>query len=405
MRVPTEAEGHTRLLLVRSGASQPLPSVPNVPFSEFAVFDDDEDAGDDSNPQGVLVPGSAPPAPLLSPQDTPPTPADIPLQTEAAPSDSAAPDASPDLPPLTVVPEPDEVQQPRPGSANTPGLEATPGSTAANGENSAAGQPAAETGATWEPEPPVQAPPIAAPPQQSATTPAASIATPSVGPTTTLTGRAASVVARQKAMKSVPGGWLLVPRRTIFVQGGLMIAIGLLAFFAGWLAGSGPGGSPGETPTVVAPNETVLVQGTVMYRSEDHNVAGDEGAIIIAWPRGTLAEPRIDPRDFHPSRPVPAEGSRAMLALEEIGGKYARASADGTFNLVVPRRGEYYVLIVSRNTRRPTGEAIADADLDVLGRVFAPVTTGIDPHKYHLALEKLDTGLEMRSHDFARSGM
>lgn len=206
-------------------------------------------------------------------------------------------------------------------------------------------------------------------------------------------------------MKPVPGGWLLVPRRTIFIQGGLIVAVGLLAFAAGWFsAGGGSGEVPTEQPSGVDPNDTVLVQGTITYLSPSGRVEGDDGAVIIAWPKGALAEPRMDPRDFHPSRPAPADSSRAMLALEEAGGKYVRAAADGTFNLVVPRRGEYYVLIVSRHTLRPANEPIDDADLSVLRRLFAPATTGIDRQKYHLAAEEFDSGLEMRSHDFDRTG-
>lgn len=150
--------------------------------------------------------------------------------------------------------------------------------------------------------------------------------------------------------------------------------------------------------------ETVLVQGTLTYRSAEGRVEGDDGAVILIWPKDAFAEPRIDPTELHPGQAAPAEGSRAMLALEEIGALHVRALSDGTFNLVVPRRGDYYVLFVSRRTFRSAGESVDERAMDALRRVFAPAATGIDRQKYHLTLERFDSGLEMRSHDFGRSG-
>ena len=213
------------------------------------------------------------------------------------------------------------------------------------------------------------------------------------------------MVARQKAVKPVPGGWLLVPRRTLFLQAVLIVIVGLLSFVAGWLAAGGSSGNAtGEQPAEAAAAETVLVQGTITYRTSEGRIEGDEGAVVLVWPRDAVAEPRVDPKELHPSQPAPNEGSRAMLGLEEMGAKHVRALSDGTFNLVVPRQGEYYVLVVSRHTVRSAGESIDEQAMNVLRRVFVPAATGIDRQKYRLTIETFDSGLEMYSHDFDRSG-
>jgi len=446
--VPTEAEARSRMLLVQAAASRAARPTTDLFFSEFAVFDEEE--GDGDGPfSGVIGPGSQlPPAPLMpsgmAPQTAAPQPEPPPVATGAAaatapppppssappqvqPSDAQPPAVEPFLPPLVMVPE---LEEPAPAAPIPPG---TPVDVAPTLElppellepprPGADNQPAVSEPVQAPPQPPsppyqelqVQPAPVGdsfwadpvAPPVQRSVPPVkrAPVMPTPVVPSSTLTGRAASVVARQKAVKPVPGGWLLVPRRTIFLQGGLIVIVGLICFVAGWLVARGSSGkSAGEQPTEAAAMESVLVQGTVTYRTPEGRIEGDEGAVILVWPKDAVAQPRIDPTELHPSQAAPHEGSRAMLGLEEIGAKHVRALNDGTYNLVVPRRGEYYVLFVSRRTLRSADESVDERTMNVLRRVFAPAATGIDRQKYHLRIENFDSGLEVCSHDFDRSG-
>ena len=466
MRVPTEAEGQSLLLLAQSAVAQPQKPAEDLLFSEFAVFDDEEaDAADPftgitggsgplpsvppappspqppppvkASPPSAPPPVPAPPVPA-PPSATPPpptvkaSPPSVPPPVSTPPPGPAPPSATPPpasqpppsqapegelyLAPLTLVPEEDEAASSGSGGLDAPPLELPTAPPPvgkqeshrrwADGDPADSGQHSSASESFWADPvaPPVQR---SAPPVQRPAPPVASVPTASVPPksTSTLTGRAASVVARQKAIKPVPGGWLLVPRRTIFVQGILIVTVGLLAFVAGWFAAGGGSDQPaGEQPTGGSPIETVLVQGNLTYRSPEGRIEGDDGAVVLIWPKDAFAEPRIDPTELHPNQSVPAEGSRAMLALEEIGAMHVRALSDGTFNLVVPRQGEYYVLFISRRTVRSAGESVDEQAMNALRRVFAPATTGIDRQKYRLTLERFDAGLELRSHDFGRSG-
>lgn len=381
-----------------------------------------------SAPLGNQPPSVPPPSPTLAsapPVSEAPSPppisqppvSDVPSTPPPgeAPPTNKPPEEELFLAPLTLVPEEDQAASEAPDNATAQPAEAPPVARPVGKKESHrrwadspptdGGHHSSSSGSFWaDPVPPVQK---SAPPVQRSAPPIASVPPASAPPVSvgTLTGRAATVVARQKAVKPVPGGWLLVPRRTIFVQGILIAIVGLLAFMAGWFAGGGSSGQPaGEQPAGAAPMETVLVQGTLTYRSAEGRVEGDDGAVILIWPKDAFAEPRIDPTELHPGQDAPAEGSRAMLALEEIGALHVRALSDGTFNLVVPRRGDYYVLFVSRRTFRSAGESVDERAMDALRRVFAPAATGIDRQKYHLTLEHFDSGLEMRSHDFGRSG-
>lgn len=457
MRVPTESEAKSRMLLAQVAGSRPSQPAEDLRFSEFAVFDDDD--SDDGAPcSGVLTPSQLPVPPLMPsepaplervpsepvqadpapppapPVQVPPVSAPPPPPVATAPP-AAVPPPPPiviaptnqppadeqQLPPLVMVPEDEETATSAPEPAKPPADELPPLELPL--ETPEPSQPAAEPEPqrSQQPEqyrkepsasesfwadpvaPPVKrsVPPVpAAPPVQSAP-----VKPPPVASVSTLTGRAASVIARQKAVKPVPGGWLLVPRRTIFLQAGLIVIVGLLSFVAGWLAAGGNSDkATGEQPAETASIETVLVQGTITYRTPEGRIEADEGAVVLVWPRDAAAEPRIDPKELHPSQPAPNDGSRAMLGLEEIGAKHVRTLSDGTFNLVVPRQGEYYVLVVSRHTVRPADESVDGQTINVLRRIFVPAATGIDRQRYRLTLETFDSGLETYSHDFDRSG-
>ncbi len=361
MTVPSEAEASARSLLSEAASRSAVPPPERSPLSEFAVFDDEEDQ--DPSQVWMTLPGR-PPAPTVA-------------------------DATPLLPPLEMV----ETRLPPPAPANALKPIVAPAAELM-------APPKEPPAARSNPVPPIpnSSPAVAPPPPGPAATSAAA-------PTSQLEARAAAMVARQTTPREVPGGWLLVARRTVFLQGILIFCATLFAFVAGWMIGRNAPHEPGKDSQSVTAADTVLIQGTLTYIAPSGNVEPDDGAVVLAWPQTGLAEPRIDPQALHPVTATPGVGSQVMLALEDAGAAYVRAAPDGAFNLVVPRPGKYYVLFISRRSARPAGQPLVTADQDALKRFFAPTTTLIGRQKYHLSIENFDQGLELLAHDFGRSGV
>ena len=84
----------------------------------------------------------------------------------------------------------------------------------------------------------------------------------------------------------------------------------------------------------------------------------------------------IDLESFR-SEPV----ARAMVRrIEELGGAYTRANGEGSFSLLVPDRGTYHLLILSRHAQRPADVPIDELDLDEIQKYFASADHLINRH-------------------------
>ena len=202
-------------------------------------------------------------------------------------------------------------------------------------------------------------------------------------------GRSSEAIARLKPRPE--DALLLLSRRAVYALAGLLLAVSLFAFLAGYLIGRGrrsaaPGAGADQTAAEVDP---VALEGSVIYSAAPGQFKSDVGAVAIALPV-----------DKTPAEKLPAAGMRAgeaedshwaplANALASFGGALARANDEGDFQLVVPQPGDYYLLLISRHAKRPAAKAIDKDDLSQLASYFADGAGLIGPDKYVLIRRRL----------------
>ncbi len=246
---------------------------------------------------------------------------------------------------------------------------------------------------------PVEIPPKQ-PPRSSPAPPVAHEAPPP--PPVSESGR-----ARQSADApghAVPGGMILFPRRTLYVQGVLVVVLALVFFVAGYFIGRGNATFQLALEHEAALRERTLVEGHLYYRPEPQRLAGDERAVVVALPAAKTPEAPMTIHGIRPQDPEPPGMLRSLRLLEELGGVYTRANADGRFDMIVPDQGEYYILIISRNVGRPSDAAPDEADLFEIGRYFTMPERLISRYKYRWAKYEVHGGMPPIEVDFGEDG-
>jgi hypothetical protein len=73
-----------------------------------------------------------------------------------------------------------------------------------------------------------------------------------------------------------------------------------------------------------------------------------------------------------------------VAILRQLGGGYARADAGGQFQIELPRRGRYLVLVVSHEMHRAAAAEIDPADLAKLQPYFDQPAELIGSRQYQL---------------------
>ena len=153
-----------------------------------------------------------------------------------------------------------------------------------------------------------------------------------------------------------------VPRRILYMQGALLGVVALVCFVLGVVVGSGTSGQ-NDDPDVAQP---CLITGRIALGNA---TTPDEGAVAIVVPQNVHPEQKADIDGLLPHNPRPDESHPGLLAIQDIGGDYARADEDGRFQLRVRDRGEYFVLVISAN-RVQSGEEQPKNVLAQIGRFF-----------------------------------
>lgn len=221
---------------------------------------------------------------------------------------------------------------------------------------------------------------------------------------TAATARTSEAIARLKPRPE--DALLLLSRRAVYALAGLLLAVSLFAFLAGFLIGrgrrsAGPGVAAEEAAAEVDP---VALEGGVIYSAAPGQFKPDVGAVAIALPV-----------DKTPAEKLPAAGLRAgdseesqwapmANALASFGGAVARANDEGDFQLVVPRPGDYYLLLISRHAKRPAAKAIDKEDLSQLAAYFADGAGLIGPDKYVWSRRRLAGVPAPLNQDFGADG-
>lgn len=213
-----------------------------------------------------------------------------------------------------------------------------------------------------------------------------------------------AVAPPSESGRPVPRGMILYPRRTFYVQGVLFLVLAVITFALGYLIGRGDASYRLQVDQEKANRERMPIRGKLVYDPGTGNFAGDEGAVIIALPDRESPEPKISFEGIRPQDPVRTEPRRSVRMIRELGGEYARAKPSGEFYLVVPDKGNYRLLIISKNTTRPGGNDVDEVHLIEMEQYFSMPDHLIGRSKYDWILAEVNTGSNPIELDFGRDG-
>jgi hypothetical protein len=189
---------------------------------------------------------------------------------------------------------------------------------------------------------------------------------------------------------SVPGGsenteLIAIPRYVLYLQGGLIGVVALVAFAIGMLAG----GAMLTQPPPPAAVQACVISGSVTFASGPRQLP-DEGAVIALLPQSEAKPDEKAPvAGLRPGDPTPGETHRGITVLHSLGGGYTRADANGRFQLQVPDRGRYLLLVVSNRSQLRSIEEIQTADILKLGPYFDNAADLLGNHRYQLTQESI----------------
>jgi hypothetical protein len=175
------------------------------------------------------------------------------------------------------------------------------------------------------------------------------------------------------------GDKLLISRRIIYFQAGLIGFLALLGLVGGFLIGRAVGPVEQKPPPVTNLEPTYEITGSIKYRLVGGDSKADFLAVAIALPVDKNAAIPVDGLGPLAERNA---GHRGEMAIEELGGAYARTLANGNFTLRLPRPGRYHLLLISNQTQRAKDRKIYDSDLQELRRYFSSPDGLIGQHRY-----------------------
>lgn len=219
-------------------------------------------------------------------------------------------------------------------------------------------------------------------------------------PTSPATGLPAAQRQHQHG-QPVPRGMILYPRRTLYVQGLLLLILFAVGFGSGYFIGRGGAENKGQKGQ--AAKERILIEGKLVYDPGTGRLAGDQNAVIIALPTGKSPSNKISFQGIRP-RDAYAESHQSVKLIRKLGGEYARADASGDFSMVVPDRGRYHLLIVSNHAARPEGTEVDEADLVEMQRYFSAANLLVGRQKYSWTLREINDHLRI-DYRFGRDGL
>jgi len=198
----------------------------------------------------------------------------------------------------------------------------------------------------------------------------------------------------------VPRGMILFPRQTFYVQGVLFVVLAAVTFAAGYFMGRGDARFEQQRVQEELAKERVLVEGTLVYHPGPNQVAPDERAVVMALPVDKLPEKKLTFQGIRPSDREPPQSHPTVRQIAELGGAYARADDQGSFDMVVPDKGAYRVLVISAHAARPKDDNIDEPDLEELGKRFSQPELLIGRFKYRFTKEEINSGFNPIELDF-----
>jgi len=157
-----------------------------------------------------------------------------------------------------------------------------------------------------------------------------------------------------------------VPRSILVMQGALLGLVALLSLMIGILLGRG---CAPAAPVADEGPQACLVAGVVVVENAPGETTPDGGAAVAIVPRDLRPEQQASLRGLRPQDPLPEPDHAGLQTLYGLGGDYARTDAEGRFQLRVPERGDYFLLVISAHASQDDREQ-PKATLAQLGRFF-----------------------------------
>jgi hypothetical protein len=175
---------------------------------------------------------------------------------------------------------------------------------------------------------------------------------------------------------------IAVPRLVLYLQGGLLAIVALVSFALGLIAGGAfsGGGTPSEP-------RACTLEGTINYASGNRNLP-DHGAVVAIIPEsGLRPEQKAPVSGLRPDDATPDEHHQGIAILRELGGGYTRTDDRGHFQVRVPGRGKYLVLVISSARQVRNLDDISTADLLKLGPFVDNAAGLLGRQQYQLTSE------------------
>lgn len=196
------------------------------------------------------------------------------------------------------------------------------------------------------------------------------------------------------AGRPIPYGMILFPRHMYYVQAILALVLAGVCFVSGYYMGQGDANYSLRMEQEAIIRLKVNIEGTVFFDKSSNEVAPDADSVVMILPELPPQEIRknLIPSDqMGPDDPVPGKEFIGRKIIEqELEGIYTRVDQSGSFFDVLPDTGNYFILIISKNTIRPPDEKIDEADVIDMKRYFRDIESLIDMQKYEW--KKLEVG-------------
>ncbi|MCH5373330.1 MAG: hypothetical protein JJ992_05100, partial [Planctomycetes bacterium] len=180
------------------------------------------------------------------------------------------------------------------------------------------------------------------------------------------------------ALGPVDPNKLAVSRTVLYAQGALLGLVALFSFAIGVMVGLG---AAGDTDGPDQPPQPCLIEGTAVVQVDGGEARPDIGAVAIVLPRDFHPDRKAEIVGLRPQDPLPGDNHEGLRTIKSIGGDYVRADDQGRFQLRVPDRGNYFLLVISASASRPDGEQPKSV-LAQIGRFFQLTPNLFEGHAY-----------------------
>lgn len=188
-------------------------------------------------------------------------------------------------------------------------------------------------------------------------------------------------------------------RKALNARNGVVAGLVAVAFITGLFVGR-IGQPKASGPRPEPRGEPVPLEGRVLYSLSPGHSLADERAVVIALPGGKTPEKKIDVRGIRPNDEDDLDAVPSADALRALGGAAVRTDGQGEFVLVLPRPGNYWVLIISRHAGRPEELGIGTSDAKELGGYFTSPGELIGQQRYSLSSRRLAGAPPKLVHEF-----